>query len=124
MVADPLGKLYNKEAVIEFLLDRSSYGDGDQICGYVKGVKVSFGIKVVSLSIFFSCSRLLSAFRSASPPQDLLNLVLTPNPAAANPSPPSTSDFPPASFICPLTLKEMSGSLPFVALRTCGPRLL
>lgn len=41
MVTDQLGKLYNKEAVIEYLLDRSSYGDGDQICGHLKGVKVS-----------------------------------------------------------------------------------
>ena len=41
MVADPLGKLYNKDAIIEYLLDRTSFGDGDQICGYVKGVKVS-----------------------------------------------------------------------------------
>ncbi len=46
IVTDPLGKLYNKDALIEFLLDRegSSYGDGDQICGYVKGVKVSRAI--------------------------------------------------------------------------------
>lgn len=38
---DPLGKLYNKDAVLEFFLDRAKYGDGDQICGYLKGVKVS-----------------------------------------------------------------------------------
>jgi hypothetical protein len=31
IVADPLGKLYNKDAIIEYLLDRSTYGDGDQI---------------------------------------------------------------------------------------------
>jgi hypothetical protein len=36
-----LGKLYNKDAIIEFFLDRSKYGDGDRICGYLKGVKVS-----------------------------------------------------------------------------------
>lgn len=41
VVTDQLGKLYNKEAVIEYLLDRSSYGDGDQICGHLKSVKVS-----------------------------------------------------------------------------------
>lgn len=40
VVTDALGKLYNKDAVIEYLLDRSTYGDGDQICGHVKGVKV------------------------------------------------------------------------------------
>ena len=41
VVTDQLGKLYNKEAVIEYLLDRTSYGDGDQICGHLKSVKVS-----------------------------------------------------------------------------------
>jgi hypothetical protein len=42
VVLDPLGKLYNKDALIEYFLDRSKYGDGDRICGYLKGVKVSF----------------------------------------------------------------------------------
>ena len=41
VVLDPLGKLYNKDAIIEYFLDKSKYGDGDQICGYLKGVKVS-----------------------------------------------------------------------------------
>ncbi len=41
VAADPLGKLYNKDAVLEYLIDKSAYGDGDQICGYLKGVKVS-----------------------------------------------------------------------------------
>lgn len=41
MVVDPLGKLYNKDAIIEYLIDKSSYGDGEMICPYVNGVKVS-----------------------------------------------------------------------------------
>jgi len=40
VVLDPLGKLYNKDAILEYLLDKSTYGDGDEICKYVKGVKV------------------------------------------------------------------------------------
>ena len=40
VVLDPLGKLYNKDAIIEYFLDRSKYGDGDRICGYLKNVKV------------------------------------------------------------------------------------
>lgn len=100
VVADPLGKLYNKDAIIEYLLDRSTYGDGDQICGYVKGVK------------------------------DLINLNLTPNPALSG-SPPHQSttngrkqdsaDLPTRSpFICPLTMKEPTGALPFGCIKTCG----
>jgi hypothetical protein len=35
-----LGKLYNKDAVIEFLLDRSAFGDGEEICGHIRSLKV------------------------------------------------------------------------------------
>ncbi|KAF7359466.1 Rtf2 domain-containing protein [Mycena sanguinolenta] len=34
-----LGKLYNKDAVIEFLLDRDAYGDGENICGHIRSLK-------------------------------------------------------------------------------------
>lgn len=35
-----LGKLYNKDALIEFLLDRSAFGDGEVICGHIRSLKV------------------------------------------------------------------------------------
>lgn len=35
-----LGKLYNKDAVIEFLLDRTAFGDGEEICGHIRSLKV------------------------------------------------------------------------------------
>ena len=41
VVVDQIGKLYNKVAILEFLLDRSSYGDGESICGYIRSMKVS-----------------------------------------------------------------------------------
>ncbi|KAL7421944.1 Replication termination factor 2 [Cryptotrichosporon argae] len=91
VVADPLGKIYNKEAIVEWLIDKSRYGDGDTICGYVKGVK------------------------------DLVTLNLTPNPTYEPPTASSTSHVPArAPFVCPLSLKEMSGVTPFIALRPCG----
>ncbi|KAJ7490059.1 DUF602-domain-containing protein [Mycena galericulata] len=74
-------KLYNKDAIIEFLLDRDAYGDGDNICGHIRSLK------------------------------DVKTLTLTPNPA-----PPSERP----QFVCPLTLKEMNGAMPFVYLRPCG----
>ncbi|KAJ1310774.1 hypothetical protein OPQ81_009295 [Rhizoctonia solani] len=85
IVSCVLGKLYNKDAMIEFLLDRSAYGDGEEICGHVKSLK------------------------------DVKQLKLTPNPATSQ-----QSDKPKPAFICPLTLKEMTGSLPFVYLAPCG----
>jgi hypothetical protein len=40
VVSCALGKLYNKDAIIEFLIERGKYGDGEEICGHVKKVKV------------------------------------------------------------------------------------
>jgi hypothetical protein len=40
IVSCELGKLYNKDAVIEFLLDRSAFGDGEEICGHIRSLKV------------------------------------------------------------------------------------
>ncbi|CAK9784008.1 DUF602-domain-containing protein [Cutaneotrichosporon oleaginosum] len=81
VVADPLGKLYNKDAMIEYLLDKSAYGDGEQICPYILGVK------------------------------DLLTLNAQPNPDEGEGK---------APFVCWLSLKEMNGAVPFIALRHCG----
>ncbi|KAL1411653.1 Replication termination factor 2 [Vanrija albida] len=87
VVADPLGKLYNKDAILEFLIDKAVYGDGDSICPYIKGVK------------------------------DLLTLNLMANPATeAEDAGTSTR----APFVCWLSLKEMTGAIPFIALKSCG----
>jgi len=47
IVSCRLGRLYNKDALIEFLLDGSSYGDGNSICGHIKSLK---DVKVLSLT--------------------------------------------------------------------------
>ncbi|KAJ7734920.1 DUF602-domain-containing protein [Mycena maculata] len=39
VVSCALGKLYNKDAIIEFLLDRETYGDGENICGHIRSLK-------------------------------------------------------------------------------------
>ena len=41
IVSCALGKLYNKDAILEYLLDKSSYGDGEVICGHIRSLKVS-----------------------------------------------------------------------------------
>jgi hypothetical protein len=40
IVTCALGKLYNKDAILEYLLDKSAYGDGEEICGHVRTLKV------------------------------------------------------------------------------------
>ncbi|KAI0297519.1 Rtf2 RING-finger-domain-containing protein, partial [Multifurca ochricompacta] len=39
IVSCDLGKLYNKDAIIEFLLDRLAFGDGEEICGHIRSLK-------------------------------------------------------------------------------------
>ncbi len=40
VVSCALGKLYNKDAILEYLLDKSAYGDGATICGHIRSLKV------------------------------------------------------------------------------------
>jgi len=87
IVSDELGKLYNKDAIVEYLLDKSLYGDGGKICGHIRSLK------------------------------DVRTLNLTSNPSSALPK---DSDLPFPPFVCPLTMKEMTGGIPFVFLWSCG----
>jgi uncharacterized Zn finger protein (UPF0148 family) len=53
--------------------------------------------------------------------QDLLTLNLFPNPEYTAPSASTTNNIPTRSpFVCPLSFKELSGTVPFIALRPCG----
>ncbi|CAG8699233.1 13663_t:CDS:2, partial [Acaulospora morrowiae] len=93
VVSCALGKLYNKDAIIEYLLNKSSYGDGDIICSHITSLK------------------------------DVKALNLTPNPAFKESSAASIAHFDQgmvSRFICPITRKEMNGKLKFVYLNTCG----
>lgn len=111
VVSCPLGRLYNKEAVIAFLLDPGTFGsDGKLVAGHIRSLK------------------------------DLVTLRLTPNPnllgpqaaAAQDANSPdgATSDTvavgaanerdPPAPFVCPISLREMNGSVKFVYRKPCG----
>lgn len=88
-----LGKLYNKDAVIEYLLNKNAYGDGDTICSHISTMK------------------------------DVKTLKLTANPAFKDSNEASIAHFDQgmvSRFICPITMKEMNGKLKFVYLETCG----
>jgi hypothetical protein len=50
VVSCALGKLYNKDALLEYLLDKSSYGDGEEICGHIRSLKVRL---LISSTSFF-----------------------------------------------------------------------
>ncbi|KAG6894940.1 hypothetical protein C0992_003847 [Termitomyces sp. T32_za158] len=103
VVSCALGKLYNKDSIIEYLLDKSAYGDGETICGHIRSLKVTL-----------STSRLFLFLTNK--PQDVKRLNLALNPSRA--PMPDGSERP--QFICPLTLREMNGLVPFVYLSTCA----
>lgn len=90
VVADAAGKLYNRDIILEYLLDKTSYGDGDKVCPYITSLK------------------------------DVVTLNLTANPAWTETSGDLTSRSPAARFVCPVTLKEMNGRQRFCYIRTCG----
>ncbi|KAF9346723.1 hypothetical protein BGX26_001764 [Mortierella sp. AD094] len=94
VVSCGLGKLYNRDAILEFLLDRNAYGDGDLICNHIKSIK------------------------------DVVTLTLEPNPSfSEGQSATSLTNHdqePVSRYICPITMKEMNGKHRFVYLDTCG----
>lgn len=96
IVSCKLGKLYNKDAIIQYLLNRKLYGDGDKICKHILSIK------------------------------DVVTLNLTPNPAYTQNKTHSSiesntvgNDILVPQFVCPVTMKEMSGKYKFVYL-PCG----
>ncbi|KAJ1679648.1 Replication termination factor 2 [Spiromyces aspiralis] len=95
VVGDAIGKLYNREAMLEFLLDRAgAYGDADAICSHIKSIK-----DVKTLNLTKKDSLAGGKARNDSSAHDL------------------TAE---SKFICPITLKEMNGHYPFVFLWSCG----
>ena len=104
VVSCALGKLYNKDSIIEFLLDRSTYGDGENICSHVRSLKV--------------IQPNLIELKTYSVQQDVKTLKMTLN---SIPLPNGSSELTEqAQFVCPLSMKEMNGSQPFVYISTCG----
>lgn len=92
-----MGKLYNQDAIIEYLLDPTIYGDGDKICSHISSLK------------------------------DTVKLKLTPNPAynekVTNQDSATMGSLErgiKSKFVCPISMKEMNGKHRFVYLDTCG----
>ncbi|KAJ3517826.1 hypothetical protein NLJ89_g248 [Agrocybe chaxingu] len=54
VVSCALGKLYNKDAIIEYLLDKSAYGDGETICGHIRSLKDVKALKLTPNSAALS----------------------------------------------------------------------
>ncbi|CAM0136674.1 unnamed protein product [Umbelopsis sp. WA50703] len=92
-----LGKLYNHDAILEYLIDKTAYGDGDKLCAHVTSMK------------------------------DITKLNLTENPAfdesresKDRSTVGSLEQEATSRYICPISMKEMNGKHRFQYLETCG----
>eukprot|EP01134_Creolimax_fragrantissima_P008371 CFRG8371T1 len=90
IVACPLGKLFNKEEVISFLLDRQSYADQALVFKYIRNLK----------------------------DVTVLHLTRTHKRIASKDS--SETDQYSANFKCPVTESLMNGKSRFVYIKPCG----
>ncbi|XP_007252738.2 replication termination factor 2 [Astyanax mexicanus] len=94
IVACELGKLYNKDALIEYLLDKSAERPNIEVVAHIRGIK------------------------------DVKELNLTENPAwegeRRNTKGDCYEDMHCAMFICPVVGLEMNGKHKFCFLHTCG----
>lgn len=94
IVSDALGRLYNKDSVVKYLLARAESTDAAQssrtnaVAGHLRGLK------------------------------DIKELRLTPNPSFSSTEVDTEDDNTP--FICPLSQRQMNGRHRFVYLAPCG----
>ncbi|GAA5923009.1 hypothetical protein JCM3775_006223 [Rhodotorula graminis] len=110
VVACPLGRMYNKDALIAHLLApspaASPYGlDGHQVAGHIRSLR-----DVVTLRLTPNPA-LDTSSRTAADKDDEATLA---GAAGASDRP------PPAAFVCPVSLREMNGSVRFVYRVPCG----
>ncbi|PVU95319.1 hypothetical protein BB561_001888 [Smittium simulii] len=91
IVTDEFGKLYNRQAILEYLLDKDStvYGDADKICSHIKSIK---NVKTLNLTVNPEYTKKAKQVNHGQVSQ----------------------------FMCPILQKEMNGRSRFVALWPCG----
>jgi len=91
IVGDKLGNLYNKESILEFLLDRKKYGKEAEIaCRHIKSLK------------------------------DIINIRVTVNDLDTKNLQDCYHAMEQSRFLCPITRLELNGRYRFVYLKSCG----
>lgn len=88
-----LGRLYNKEAVIKYLLDRDAFPESQEMMSHITSLKDLINLKLTS-----------SSSHSSSKP---VNQQTSYKDAEA-------------MFVCPVTGREMNGKFRFIFYRGCG----
>jgi len=99
IVADALGRIYNKEAMIRFLLDRKgAFRDGERICAHIESFKDLVDLKLADNPGYVASASGASALTTGTKGDE----VLVP------------------MWACPITMREMNGKYPFLYLSPCG----
>ena len=102
VASDALGRLYNKDAIVEHLLQRTQNDP-------------------TSSSSPSSPSKTADPIPHIRGLRDITELRLTPNTLYRPPSPTVSTDLhSPYPFMCPLSSKQMDGKQRFVYISTCG----
>ncbi|KAJ3353790.1 hypothetical protein GGF32_002857 [Allomyces javanicus] len=100
IVSCGLGKLYNRVAVLQYLLDKSHYGDAEAICGHITSLKDVTTLHLTPIADTASNSAPNTAVKATMALANDANL--TPR------------------FVCPISGREMTGKIRFVYLAPCG----
>lgn len=101
IVACRLGRWYNKDAVLTYLLDAESFGDMRSLCAHIKKLK-----EVTELNLQRAKDTEVASTETDSIRPTKSDIT--------------THNFHLATFVCPMTMKPMNGQYRFVFLRTCG----
>ncbi|KAJ3015141.1 hypothetical protein HKX48_004762 [Thoreauomyces humboldtii] len=111
VVADAIGRLYNKDAVLEFLLANrtGSYGgDADVVAGHIESFKDVVSLVTTPNPLFLEDGPAGAAAGAAT--------AVTPAAMLGN-----VDERPMVSrFVCPITGREMNGKTRFSYLANCG----
>jgi hypothetical protein len=95
IVGDKLGNLYNKEAILEFLLDRKKYGkEAELVCQHIKSLK-----DIINIQPTINLSEGVEETKNS---QDCYHKMEK------------------SRFVCPITRLELNGRYRFVFLKSCG----
>ncbi|KAJ1981718.1 Replication termination factor 2 [Dimargaris xerosporica] len=97
LVACGLGNLYNKDALLEHLLNTTKSGGAAMVCPHVRNLKDVTNVTV-----------------ALNPSYQPTDIVVTSSVSA------STAQGQHYPVLCPITLKELNGTTPFVFSRACG----
>ncbi|KJE89230.1 hypothetical protein CAOG_00743 [Capsaspora owczarzaki ATCC 30864] len=124
IVACALGRMYNKEAILQLLLDRASFGEQGKVASHIRGLRDVTELKLTRLgggsATTTTTTTTTAADTKANEPS-----ASSSNPFAATPTATLAADGAVGAdgrpiYYCPITHREMTGRYKFIFFRGCG----